>query len=166
MDEKSRKEVLRKLEQRGVTLEDLAQLGDIYMCYAKDSTELEDPVGWYGWEFLEGIVSGERLAALEAGTEPTDREMQLMRDEVVRYKLSSEAEIEDLPSAHLCSLPENLGPRCLLSLLREKVCKISISISLVCSRTRSAQSMPFVRTSFWIATSEQATLAAIERPTR
>jgi hypothetical protein len=39
MDEKSRKVVLRKLEQRGVTLEDLAQLGDIYMCYAKDSTD-------------------------------------------------------------------------------------------------------------------------------
>src|SRR5262249_13102777 len=28
--------------------------------------------------------SDERLKALEAGTEPTDREMQLMRDEVVR----------------------------------------------------------------------------------
>ena len=82
MDEKSSKEVLRKLGQHGVTLEDLAQLGDIHMCYAKDSTELEDPVGWYGWEFLEGIgiISDDRLTALEAGAEPTDREMQLFRE--------------------------------------------------------------------------------------
>lgn len=74
MDQKCRKEVLRKFEQRGVTLEELAQLGDTYMCYAKDSFELEDPIGWYGWWPLEGIVSDERLAALEAGTEPTDRD--------------------------------------------------------------------------------------------
>jgi len=81
---RSDKEELRKLEQRGIKLEDLADLGDIYMCYAKNSSELEDPIGWYGWCPLEGIISDERLKALEAGTEPTDREMQLMRDEVVR----------------------------------------------------------------------------------
>ena len=101
--------MLRKLEQRGVTLEDLAQSGEIYMCYARESTDLEDPVGWYGWDPLEGIISDERLGTLAAGAKPTDSEMQLLRDEIVRETFSSDARMEDLPSAHCCSLPEEFG---------------------------------------------------------
>jgi hypothetical protein len=119
MDQKTRKRVLGRLDRRGVTLEDLAQSGDTCMCYPKDSTDLEDPVSWYGWDSLEGIgiISDERLAALEARAEPTDREMQSFCDEIVRDKLSSEAEMDDLPSAHFCTLPEEFGTQVLVILV-------------------------------------------------
>ena len=60
--------------------------------------------------------------------EPTDSEMQLMRDEVVKYKLSSEGEIEDLPSALLCSLPEEFGTQVLVVFVSGNGVRGSISL--------------------------------------
>lgn len=166
MDEKRRKEVLRKLEHRGVTLEDLAQSGDIYMCYAKNSSELEDPIGWFGWWPLEGIVSDERLAALEAGTEPTIREMQQMRDEIVRYKLSTEAEIEDLPSAHLCVFPEEFGTQVLIVFVSRKGVQ-DFDSDLFGLFENKERAIDALRKDFFLDRDlEQVTLAATERPTR
>ena len=120
MDEKSRQEVLRRLNQRGVKVEDIVQsaLGSgapLYVCFSKNASQLEDPVGWYGWWPLEGIVSNERLEALEAGAEPTDGEMQSMRDQVVLSNISGDC--EDLPSAHFCSLSEEFGSQVLVFLV-------------------------------------------------
>jgi hypothetical protein len=162
MDEKSRKEALLKLEQHGVTLEDLAQLGDTYMCYAKNSSELDDPVGWYGWWPLEGIVSDERLKALEAETEPTDNEMQLLRNEIVRDKLSSEAETEDLPSAVLCSLPEEFGTQVLV-VFASRMGVQEFDFDLFGVFENRERAIDALRKEFFL---EQATPAAIERPTR
>src|SRR5680860_846090 len=114
MNEQHRKEVLRTLEQRGITLEELAQSSDCYLCYAKAISDLEDPVASDGWYPLEGIIGDERLEALQAGAEPTDGEMQLLSDEIVRQMFTSEASAEDLPSAHFCSLPENFGSQVLV----------------------------------------------------
>jgi hypothetical protein len=61
-----------------------------------------------------GSSSSMGYAALEAGAEATDREVQSFRDAVVREKLSNEAEMEGLPSAHLCSLPEEFGTQVLV----------------------------------------------------
>jgi hypothetical protein len=165
MDEKSRKRVLRKLEQRGVTLEDLAQSADIYMCYAKNSSELEDPIGWYGWWPLEGIVSDERLTALEAGAEPTDGEMQSFRDAVVREKLSSE-EGWDLPSAILCSLPEEFGTQVLVVFASRKGVA-DFDFGLFGLFENKERAIDALRKDFFLDRDlEQATLAATERPTR
>jgi hypothetical protein len=62
-------------------------------------------MGWSVCPSPSAAVGG-ASRSLEAGVGTDRSEMQLLRDEVVRNKLSNEAESEDLPSAHLCSLPE------------------------------------------------------------
>jgi hypothetical protein len=113
-----------------------------------------------------GIISDERLAALEAGAEPTDNEMQLLRNEIVRDKLSSEAEMEDLPSAHLCSLPEEFGPQVLVVFASRKGVQGS-DFDFFDLFENKERAIGALRKNFFLDRDlEQATPAAMERPTR
>lgn len=113
MSEELEKEVLLRLEQRGVNIGDLVQSGDLrHVCVAKEAADLEDPVDW---SFFEGIISDERIEAFEAGAKPTDGEMQSMRALVVGHMFNDG--LDDLPSAHFCTVPEEFGTQVIVFLV-------------------------------------------------
>ena len=106
MDDKAIDDCIRRLDERGVSLEDLVSSADFeIICYDKHSYDLDDPIGTYGWEHLEGTIGDERIEALEAGAKSTAGEMQLFRDKIVRERLS-EGEWDDCPGAYICSPPK------------------------------------------------------------
>jgi hypothetical protein len=116
VDEIGKEEFLRSLDQLEIKLEDLVQLDDEkFLCYAKDTSELDDPIAWFGWWPLDEI-NDDRLEALEAGAKPTDREIELMRDAVVRYRLSAEGNDESVP-VYFCSAPEKFGTKVIVVLV-------------------------------------------------
>ena len=106
MADKSTEECLRKIDEAKISLADLVNTADFeVICYGKHSCDLEDPVGTYGWCHMEGVISDERIEALEAGAKSTAGEMQLFRDKIVRERFSV-GEWDDCPGAYICSPPK------------------------------------------------------------
>lgn len=90
--------------------------------------------------------------------------MQSFRDAVVREKLSNGAEMEDLPSAHLCSLPEEFGAQVLVVFVSRKGVQ-EFDFGLFGLFETEERATDALRKDFFLDC-DQATLAATEQRTR